>query len=138
MQHNASKFVHHIPDPPPPLVVATGLLLSRAAVGLGEGVAPSAAIDVVARTVDTKERSRATSLIFSGLHVGSLLGLLAAPPMIEQFGWRSVFYLFGGVGACLVAVPVDVCPLNMSHVEQFCWRSVFYLFGGVSYETIEC
>lgn len=83
-----------------PLLAGTlpGLFLSRAAVGLGEGVAPSAATDVVARAIPTDQRSRAISFIFGGLHVGSLTGLLIAPLCIERFGWPSVFYIFGGLG----------------------------------------
>ncbi len=69
--------------------------------GLGEGVAPSGATDMVARVIAKNERSRAISFIFSGLHVGSLLGLLVAPPLIENFGWETVFYLFGVVGGLL-------------------------------------
>lgn len=83
-----------------PVLASTvaGLCISRAAVGLGEGVAPSSATDIVARAINPKERSRAISFIFGGLHVGSLLGLLVAPPIIEEFGWPVVFYLFGGIG----------------------------------------
>lgn len=83
-----------------PILASTvaGLCISRAAVGLGEGVAPSSATDIVARAIDPKERSRAISFIFGGLHVGSLLGLLVAPVIIENFGWQVVFYLFGGLG----------------------------------------
>lgn len=75
-----------------------GLFLSRAAVGLGEGVAPSSATDMVARVISQDERSRAMSFIFGGLHVGSLLGLFVAPPLIERFGWPTVFYAFGLLG----------------------------------------
>ena len=46
-----------------------------------------------------EERSRAISFIFSGLQVGSLAGLLVAPPLIEHFGWEVVFYIFGVTGA---------------------------------------
>ncbi|KAK9804238.1 hypothetical protein WJX72_002847 [[Myrmecia] bisecta] len=83
-----------------PILAGTlpGLFLSRAAVGLGEGVAPSAATDMVARVVSKEERSRAVSFIFGGLHVGSLLGLLVAPALIEKFGWQTVFYMFGVAG----------------------------------------
>ena len=77
---------------------AAGLFASRAAVGLGEGVAPSSASDMVARVIPNEERSRAMSFIFGGLHVGSLLGLLVAPALIERFGWQTVFYAFGGLG----------------------------------------
>ena len=38
------------------------------------------------------------SFIFGGLHVGSLLGLFVAPPLIERFGWPTVFYAFGILG----------------------------------------
>lgn len=83
-----------------PFLAATipGMCVSRAAVGLGEGVAPSAAADLVARTIHPSERSRAISFIFGGLHVGSLLGLIVAPAVIKTWGWQAVFYLFGGLG----------------------------------------
>lgn len=83
-----------------PLLAGTvgGLCFSRAAVGLGEAVAPSAATDMVSRTVPTSERSRAVSFVFSGLHVGSIAGLLAAPYLISNFGWEVVFVTFGAAG----------------------------------------
>ena len=71
------------------------LLLSRAAVGLGEGVAPAAATDLIAKVSATSGRSRATSFVFGGLHVGSLMGLTLAPFFIDVWGWQSVFYIFG-------------------------------------------
>lgn len=70
-----------------------GLCFSRAAVGLGEAMAPSAATDMVSRVIDNSQRARAISFIFAGLHVGSLLGLLIAPVLIEQFGWYVVSVL---------------------------------------------
>lgn len=75
-----------------------GLILSRILVGIGEGVSPSAATDLIARAIPLEERSRAVSFVFGGLSVGSVLGLLLAPPLIQNFGWGSVFYLFGLLG----------------------------------------
>jgi MFS transporter, ACS family, solute carrier family 17 (sodium-dependent inorganic phosphate cotransporter), other len=57
---------------------------------MGEAVAPSSTTDMIARTIATEERSRAIAFSFGGLHVGSLLGLLLAPFMIEHLGWPSV------------------------------------------------
>jgi ACS family sodium-dependent inorganic phosphate cotransporter len=74
------------------------LLAARVAVGAGEGLAPAAATDMIARLVHPAERARAVSFVYGGLHAGSLIGLLAAPPLIATFGWRSVFYGFGAVG----------------------------------------
>lgn len=53
---------------------------------------------MVARIGKNSERSRSISFIFSGLHVGSLLGLLVAPQLIDNFGWQTVFFIFGLVG----------------------------------------
>lgn len=71
-----------------------GLCAARAAVGLGEAVAPSAITDMVARTVPISERSRVTSFIFGGLSAGSILALFFSSIFIEHFGWESVFLMF--------------------------------------------
>ena len=76
---------------------------SRVLVGLGEGVSPAAATDVIARAVPVGERSRAVAFVFNGFNVGSVLGLSLAPLIIENFGWRSVFVAFGGLGIFWVA-----------------------------------
>jgi ACS family sodium-dependent inorganic phosphate cotransporter len=83
-----------------PLLAGTvpGLCASRAAVGLGEAVAPSAATDMAARIVPPAERSRAVSFVFAGLHFGSIAGLIAAPWLISKLGWPSVFFAFGAAG----------------------------------------
>ncbi|WJX90397.1 putative anion transporter 6, chloroplastic [Trifolium repens] len=75
-----------------------GLLLTRILVGIGEGVSPSAATDLIARSIPLEERSRAVAFVFGGLSVGSVMGLLFAPPIIQNLGWESVFYLFGLLG----------------------------------------
>lgn len=67
-------------------------------VGAGQAVAPSSVMDVIARSVPKAERSTATSFAFAGLHVGSAVALLVAPFVIEAFGWRALFGVFGGVG----------------------------------------
>ncbi|XP_072993862.1 probable anion transporter 6, chloroplastic isoform X1 [Typha latifolia] len=75
-----------------------GLVMSRILVGIGEGVSPSAATDLIARSIPLQERSRAVAVVFGGLSIGSVLGLLFAPPIIQNFGWESVFYIFGFLG----------------------------------------
>jgi len=75
-----------------------GLLFCRLLVGLGEGVSPSAATDLIARAMPVSERSRAVAAVFGGLNVGSVVGLLLAPVFIQHFGWESVFYVFGLLG----------------------------------------
>lgn len=74
------------------------LCASRVIVGLGEGVAPSAATSVLAKTMPPNERSRAVATVWGGLDVGSAVGLLLCGPLIKAFGWPSVFYLFAVLG----------------------------------------
>jgi hypothetical protein len=44
------------------------------------------------------QRSNATSSAFGGLHLGTVLGLMAAPPIVDALGWRALFYIYGGLG----------------------------------------
>ncbi|OQU89923.1 hypothetical protein SORBI_3002G293500 [Sorghum bicolor] len=53
-----------------------GLVLSRILVGIGEGVSPSAATDLIARSIPLQERSRAVAVVFGGLSFGSVLGTI--------------------------------------------------------------
>ena len=88
------------------------LSISRVAVGLGEGLSPPAAADVIARYVPVNERSRATSFVFGGLNMGTIAGLTVAPTLIESFGWPSVFVGFGVIGIAWCAWFDAVVPKN--------------------------
>ena len=70
----------------------------RSLVGLGEAVAPTSVVDMIARCVPKEERSSAVSLAFTGQHIGSMVGLLASPALIQCAGWRSLFIVFGSTG----------------------------------------
>ncbi|KAK9141774.1 hypothetical protein Syun_011174 [Stephania yunnanensis] len=111
-------------------------------VGIGEGVSPSAATDLIARSIPLEERSRAVAFVFGGLSVGSVIGLLLAPPLIQTFGWESVFYLFGifGIIWCLGFEFVEEKPsvvgeyflrrsLNVAGMSQS-WRNSFEELAG--------
>ena len=74
------------------------LCASRVFVGLGEGLAPSSATNVLARIIPEQERARAVTTVFGSLDVGSAVGLLVCGPLIHAFGWPSVFYLFALLG----------------------------------------
>jgi len=74
------------------------LLLARVLLGIGEGVAMPAMNQMVSSWVPKQERSRSLSAIYSGMYMGSVLGLLLCPQLIIAFGWPSVFYSFGSLG----------------------------------------
>lgn len=43
-------------------------------------------------------------MIYSGMYMGSVLGLTSCPYLIQHFGWPSVFYVFGATGIAWYAV----------------------------------
>ena len=89
-----------------PYCAAHSLLLlcfSRTLVGFGEGVAPASATAIMAKNIPKQVRSLAVTTVFGGLDVGSLVGLLIAPPIIFLCGWQGVFYLFGFMGIAWAA-----------------------------------
>lgn len=84
-----------------PIAAAMGLpalLIARACMGVGEGVAMPAMNNLLSRWIPVKERSRSLALVYSGMYTGSVLGLGLSPQMVNSFGWPSVFYIFGSIG----------------------------------------
>jgi len=71
---------------------------TRVLVGIGEGLAPGAALTLVASWIPASERSRAIATLGSGKNAGSIVGLLLAPLIISAFGWQSLFFAFGSLG----------------------------------------
>ena len=75
------------------------LLMVRAAMGLGEGVALPCMNNLMARWVPNRERSRAVAACMGGFQSGSMVGLLAAPAMLAtSAGVATPFLVFGFAG----------------------------------------
>lgn len=104
----------------PPLAQTSlaALCASRVLVGLGEGFAPSAATNIMARLIPETERSRAVSYVFGGLDLGSVVGLLLCGPLIAAFGWSSVFYVFAVLGLAWALVWPLVRPEKVDEVMK--------------------
>jgi len=89
-------------------------------VGLGEGIAPPSVTNLLANYVPTAQRSRAVSIAFSGMNVGSVAGLILSPLLIVKFDWPVVFYVFGVLGIIWYAIwtqtklppRVDLSPVS--------------------------
>lgn len=80
------------------------LLVMRAFMGIGEGVAMPAMNNLISKWIPVSERSRALSLVYSGMYLGSVTGLAFSPVLIHKFGWPSVFYSFGSLGSIWFAL----------------------------------
>eukprot|EP00250_Pteridium_aquilinum_P019249 c24363_g1_i1 orf=303-2168(+) len=75
------------------------LLLVRACMGIGEGVAMPAMNNLLSKWVPVSERSRSLALVYSGMYLGSVAGLAFSPSLVHRYGWPSVFWSFGSLGA---------------------------------------
>ncbi|CAF2125897.1 unnamed protein product [Brassica napus] len=75
------------------------LLVVRAFMGIGEGVAMPAMNNMLSKWIPVSERSRSLALVYSGMYLGSVTGLGFSPMLIQKFGWPSVFYSFGSLGS---------------------------------------
>ena len=104
--------------PPAAQLSLMALCLTRMIVGMGEGVAPSAATSVLAKTMPPNERTRAVATVWGGLDVGSVVGLLLCGPLIRAFGWSSVFYLFGFLGLLWCTLWPLFKPEEVQEVED--------------------
>ncbi|KAG9135421.1 hypothetical protein Leryth_007186 [Lithospermum erythrorhizon] len=80
------------------------LLVVRAFMGIGEGVAMPAMNNLLSKWVPVSERSRSLAFVYSGMYLGSVTGLAFSPILIQKFGWPSVFYSFGSLGSIWFAL----------------------------------
>ncbi len=89
----------------PPASAAFAMLIAvRVLLGLGEGVNFPAIHSIAARWTLPGEQSRAISLNFSGMYLGTVIAFILSPPIILALGWRALFYLSGVAGAAWVAL----------------------------------
>lgn len=96
------------------------LLVVRAFMGIGEGVAMPAMNNLLSKWIPVAERSRSLALVYSGMYLGSVTGLAFSPFLIHKFGWPSVFYSFGSLGTLWVALWLSKAhssPLEDPHLR---------------------
>jgi predicted MFS family arabinose efflux permease len=83
------------------------MVVSRVLVGLVIGAFWSIAAGLAARLVPERQVARATSVIFSAVPLGSVLGVPAGTFIGDLFGWRVAFVVMGiftaGVAVMLLA-----------------------------------
>lgn len=74
------------------------LIIARVALGLGEAATFPGAYNLFGRWIPPTERSRAVSILLSGIPLGTLFALSVTGWMVDRYGWPSVFYVFGAAG----------------------------------------
>jgi MFS family permease len=80
-------------------VSSVGLLLVvRFLFGAGEAGAFPGATSAISRWFPTHERSRVQGVLWSASRLGGMISPWLVVPIQQTWGWRTTFYLFGGLG----------------------------------------
>lgn len=79
------------------------LIVTRILMGAGEAASFPAIYNLLARWMPASEKSRAAAINLTGIPLGTIFALLVTGWLIEQHGWPSVFYAFGGLGLVFAA-----------------------------------
>lgn len=109
--------------PPSATLALWLLLLCRVVLGAGEGVAMPSMNAMISRHVPTHYRARSLAFIYSGMYMGSIVGLLITPSLLNAYGWQSAFYVYGVVGIVWVALFLlttndDVNSIAVAHEDE--------------------
>ena len=75
--------------------------------------------NILSKWIPVSERSRALSLVYSGMYLGSVTGLAVSPILIQKFKWPSVFYSFGSLGSIWFALWLNkVCLASLGYFSS--------------------
>lgn len=113
------------------------LLVMRAFMGIGEGVAMPAMNNILSKWIPVSERSRSLALVYSGMYLGSVTGFAVSPALIHKFGWPSVFYSFGSLGSIWFALWLSKAHSSPKEDPELNSEEKKFILGGsVSKEPV--
>lgn len=108
-------------------ITLPAVLLVRFLVGFGEGVALPSMNNLAATRIPPSRRATALGIMFMGFQSGNLVGLALSPLILQQYGWKALFYMFGLLGAPLLLLwnmvvppppPPPSVPSSLSNLES--------------------
>lgn len=90
---------------------STALIILRLITGLGEGAMHPAVLRLMGRWIPEDERSWAGTWAFSGMSVGTVIGMAGSGIIMQRIdiGWPMVFYFFGGFGILSFFIHCVLC-----------------------------
>ncbi|MFF5425450.1 MULTISPECIES: MFS transporter [unclassified Streptomyces] len=86
------------------------MVVARVLVGVGMGGVWAVAAGLAVRLVPARSVGRATSLVFSGIAVASVLGVPAGTFLGELAGWRAAFLAAGGLALVVLVALAALLP----------------------------
>ncbi|MGA2960664.1 MAG: MFS transporter [Candidatus Korobacteraceae bacterium] len=90
----------------------------RALFGIGESPAYPGLNSAIFHWFPKRERGRAVGIMLLGSKIGPVCGIPAATMLMIHFGWRSVFWIFGGIGF-FIAIAYYLMIRTYPHESRF-------------------
>jgi ACS family sodium-dependent inorganic phosphate cotransporter len=78
------------------------LLTARAAVGAAEAVVLPSVQKLMSRWVPPERKSISVATIFSGFQAGTICAYVISPNILDSYGWRGIFYIYGAAGLAVL------------------------------------
>jgi len=91
-----------------------------------QGVAMPAMNNIISKWIPVSERSRSLAVVYSGMYLGSVIGLAFSPTLIHNFGWPSVFYAFGSLGSVWFALWQS--KVRIVTTNSFCFPEEYRMY----------
>ena len=79
------------------------LLAVRCVMGAAESVVLPTINKLLVNWIPPNRKSLSTASIFSGFSMGTISAYLLSPYILEHFGWKSLFFIYGAVGSMWLA-----------------------------------
>jgi MFS family permease len=86
------------------------LLGARVAMGIGEASCLPSLQTIAAKNVPKQLRSRFWGLLTASLSVGTIGAYSISGPLIDAYGWPTVFFVAGGAGGALAVRGAAAAP----------------------------
>ncbi|QUH05848.1 MFS transporter [Saccharopolyspora erythraea] len=86
------------------------MVVARVLVGVGMGAVWAIAAGIAVRLVPSRSVGAATSLVFSGIAVASVLGVPAGTYAGDLAGWRAAFVVIGALASVVVVAMLVLLP----------------------------
>ena len=94
------------------------LIAARFLLGVGEGASFPAAYGLIHERMPPPERSTAIGAMLAAVSGGSLIALIVGGPILEAYGWPTLFYLFGSIGFVWALFWIPIVPARAPDLDE--------------------
>ncbi len=113
----------------------TQLLITRAAVGIGEASYAPAATSLIADNFPVEKRARASSIFHLGMFLGGTMGMILAGVIGTHLGWRACFFIVAVPGLFLAYYALKIKETKHEHhiTDEVNKKNILQLFRSPAY-----